>query len=337
MKNLYHIVLLFILVLISGCSKSGSNSTNSNYTVTGVSDITVRQYADTTVTALYHVAFPAGIYEPVTINIGDLPPGVTVSPGTATDTTSFLFQVTYHILITAAASFPVTVTIFSGSFGKKSFTFNIIVTPGTPFAYTLSGLHDINVPLYADTTLRVPITATYNAGINENVTIAADGLPTGVTVSPTTVTGLPAFTDTFAFHIAANTIGAFPVTIHTTSSQGTKESTFIINVNAGTDCAPPLAGNYSGNTVCTSYTGAGTGISPCTVTVTGTDKLLINVPFAYLSADLNCSSTTLNTGPTTNGGITISGGTGTFNATTIIVNYTLAGSINSSCTTTLTR
>ena len=337
MKNLYHIVLLFIVVVISGCSKSGSNSANSNYSVTGIADITVWQYADTKVTALYNVVLPAGHNEPVTLNIGDLPPGVTVSPATATGIKSFSIQVTYNIHMTAAASFPVTITILSASMGEKSYKFNIIVIPGTPFSYTLNGLYDISLPLYSDTTLRIPVTAVYNAGINENITITADGLPTGVTVFPASITGLPVFTDTFAFHIVANTTGTFRVTIHTTSSQGIKISSFNINVNAGTDCAPPLAGNYSGNTVCASYTGVGTGINPGQVYINGTNKLLIHLPFANLVADINCGIGTLNAEQTTSGGITIPGGTGTFNATTIIVNYTLAGSITSTCTTTLTR
>ena len=337
MKNLYYIVLFFIAVMINGCSKSGSNSTKDNYAVTGISDINVRQYADTTVIVLYHIAFPAGYFEPVTFNIGYLPPGVTVSPATVTDSTSFSVQVTYHIFMNAAASFPITITLLSGTFGIKSYTFNIVVSPVTPFSYTISGLHNINLSLYTDTTLRLPVTATYIAGINEKITITADGLPAGVTVSPASVTALPSFTDTFTFHIAANNTGAYPVIIHTTSSQGIKESTFNINVNAGADCAPPLAGNYSGNTVCASYSGVGTGISPCTVSVAGTDKLLLLLPFAYLSADLNCSAGTINSNPAINGGITVSGGTGTFNAATIIVHYTLSGSINSACTTTLTR
>ncbi len=337
MKYLYHIILLFIIVAISACSKSGNNNANDTYTVTGDSDITVRQYADTTVTVVYHVVFPAGIYEPVTINIGNLPPGVTVSPATATDTTSFSVQVTYHILMNAAASFPVTITLFSGSFGQKNILFNIIVTPNVPFAYTVSGLHDITVPLYADTIIHLPLSTVYNSGVNEPVTVFADGLPAGVTVSPASITGTPSFTDSFAFHIRANTTGVLPVTIHPTSSQGAKVATFNINVDAGSDCAPPLSGNYSANTVCTSYTGAGTGISAGQVYIDGSNKLLVHFSLANIVADINCTTGSINTEATSSGSYTIPGGTGSFNATAIILNYTVSGSINSACTTTLTR
>lgn len=336
MKNAHFFFLAFIFAIISGCSKNSDNPT-SNYTVTGITDITVPQYADTTVNVVYHVVFPGGLYEPVTLSITGLPPGVTVSPASVSDSSSFSMQFTYHIRMTAAASFPVTVSLFSGSFGLKTFTFNIVITRGVPFSYSVSSPVDVSIPLYADTILRIPVKTTYNAGIKETVTIYADGLPAGVTVSPATAAGTPTFTDTFAFHVIANTTGTLPVTLHTTSSQGTMQTSFNINVVAGSDCSIPLTGHYSGNTICTSYTGAGTGVNPAQVYLNGTNQLLIEVPFAYIITDLNCSNGTLNTEPTTSGSYTIPVGTGTFNANTIIVNYTLTGAINSNCTTTLTR
>jgi len=338
MKNLYHIALIFMVAVISnGCFRSPNKLTSDTYTIKGVSDITVRQYADTNVTALYNIVVPAGIYEPVTFNIEGLPPGVTASPATVTDTTSFSVRVNFHIFLEAPASFPVTATLFSASFGKKYLKFNIIVTAASPFSYTVNGLHDLNVQRYADTTVYLPLTTSYVAGINESVTIAADGLPSGVTVSPGTISGLPTFTDSFAFHITANAAGSFPVTIHTISSKGAKSATFNINVSSSGNCAQPIAGGYSGSTVCASYSGAGTGISPCEVYTIGNNKALIHIPFGNVVADINCSSGTFNIEPYTGVGINIPSGTGTMNATTIVVNYALTGGINSTCTTTLTR
>ena len=336
MRNISFIVFIF-LAIMCGCSKSGSNSTNDYYNITGISDITVRQYTDTSIPIVYHIVFPAGIYEPVTMNISGLPPGATATPNTGTDTTSFSVTVTYHVLMNAAASFPVNITLFSASFGTKSFLFNIVITPNAPFSYTITSLHDISVPLYADTTLQLIVSAVHSSGANEPVTTTADGLPAGVSVTPAAIMATPPFQDTFAFHIIASATGIFPVTIHSTSSQGTKTATFNINVNGAQDCAPQLIGNYFCNTVCTSYSGSGTGVSSAQVYTDGAGKLLIHFPLANMITDLNCSTGTFNAEPVTSGIYVIPDGTGTFDANSILINYTLAGSINSACTTTLTR
>jgi hypothetical protein len=334
MKHIYITTLLLVMIIIGGCSRS--SKTTDSY-LTGLSDITVRQYADTTVKVMYHVSLQAGISDPVTLNIEGLPPGVTASPATVTDTVSFFVNITYHIHMTAAASFPVTVSLFSGSGGKRSFSFNIIVRSGPSFSYSISGLHDITVPQYADTTIRLPLTAVCNSGTSEPVYLVADVLPAGVFATPDSLNGTPPFSDSFSFHITANNTGSFPATIHSGSSQGTEVMNFNVNIQPTIDCAPYLPGNYSTNTICTSYSGPGTGIAEGQVYVTAANKLLLHFPLGNLVADINCSTAALNTEPMTSGSYSIPGGTGSFNASAIVVNYSVTGSVNSTCRTTFTR
>ncbi len=336
MSILRHTFLVLVIAAICGCGKKGE-PVSELYTIAGLSDISVRQFSDTTFTAVYHVAYPAGLYELVTLNIEDVPPGVIVSPRFATDTTSFSVMVTYKVLMTVAASYKVGMTLYSGSQGKKKFTFRINVTEAPAFGYTLSLPPDIILPRYADTILRLPVTATYKAGTNEVVTITPSDLPAFMSASPAAITGTPSFTDTLALHVTANEVSGNRVVLHATSSQGIQAAGFNVNIEAQDNCAPVLADTFSGNTVCNTYSGPGTGYSTVSTTVYGNNKIVIDLPFADAVTELNCTNATLNMLPGSGGSLVFAGGTGTFSANTIVLHYALSGAINSACTTTLSR
>jgi len=335
-RVLGHIFLVLVIAAICGCGKKGG-PVRELYTVTGLSDVTVTQFADTTFTAVYHIACPAGLYELVTFNIDDLPPGVIVSPHFASDTTSFSVLVTYNVLMTVPASYKVGMTLYSGSQGKKKFSFRINVVEAPALGYTLALPADIILPLYADTILRLPVTATYAGGANDAVTITPSDLPSNMSAAPAVLSGIPTFTDTLALHVTANEEATSRVVLHSSSLRGVQAASFNVIVEARDNCAPALADTFSGNTVCTGYGGPGTGHSTISATVYGNNKLIIQLPFADAVTELSCTNATLNMLPGPSGGLTFAGGTGTFTASTMVLNYALSGAINTTCTTTLTR
>ena len=333
-------LLVIILIAVAACTKSTTNANALTYSVNGLTDVTVTQYNDTTFIVAVALAYESGKQEAVTLTPTGLPAGVTVTPASFSGTPGFATTFTFHADVTTSGSFPITINAASASSGTKTFSFNLIVSPGLLFGYTVTGLSDITIPQYVDTTITLPVSVGYVQGTAETVTLTPAAPPAGVTVVPTPASGVPGFSSDIALHSAINTPGTYPVTINSSSaSTSTQAHTFNIIVTASSNCAPEITGTYTGNTVCASWTGMGTGTQANETIVSGgaSNKVVINLPFANVTADLTCSAGTLVTEPRTNADFTIPAGSGTFNANTVVVNYTLTGSINSTCTTTFTR
>jgi hypothetical protein len=347
MKNLLLISIALLFGL--GCSKSNNNTASSGnsqvYTVNGLSDITVPQYLDTTIYVLYNIKFESGTQEPVSIVLENLPAGLTASPASVSGTPTFGAQFTLRLHMTTTGTFPVTVTANSGSAAKKTFTFNIVVTPATQFSYQVSG-PDVTFFRYDTAVVNLPLSVTYLDGIKETVVLLPDSIPAGVAITYATNTGTPDFATTFYLRINPSMpLGTYPITIHASSpSTVTKSYKFNLQVISSPDCAAGIAGSYSANTTCVSYSGAETGIHSLSIghDASSTNMASLEIPFSsVLLATLNCTTRTFTTASGTIGGSTLTSGSGTFVHyplhDTVVYHYTLSGTINSTCTTKYAR
>lgn len=158
-----------------------------------------------------------------------LPSGVTASFGTNPASSSSVLTLTASSAATAGG--PVTVTI-TGTSGALTATATIALTVTEPPSYTLSATTS-SLSVTQGSTATDSITVTPANGFNSGVTLAASGLPTGVTASfspnPTT-SGSSVLTLTASG--SATTGGPVTVTITGTSGTLSETTTVAVTVNA---------------------------------------------------------------------------------------------------------
>ena len=338
--------LLFIALTamaFASCTKSGTNGASFTYSIGSLSNITWTEYVDTTITETVPVTVTGGTTTgTLTITPTGMPAGVTVLPttfvGIGTFTTAFVFTGTP----TVSGTFPITLTTANAS-GSKQTTFNIVVNAGAQFSYAVTGVPTtINLNQYTDTNITLPLSVGYISGTAGIVTLSGGTLPTGVTLfTASPASGTPTFSSNVSMNLSMNTAGTFPVTIDANSpGTATQAYTFNVVVAPSSNCVPEVTGTYT-NAV-TSCTPALTPYpTNIVVSATGTsgqidiDALggLVNT-----TATLNCSTGTVTSMTGSNADFTLTGTSGTFNSSQIILNYSLSGSPgNYTCTTTLTR
>jgi hypothetical protein len=342
-KFLIFATIFTLIVVFACCSKKSNNSTS--YTVNGLTDVTVMQYQDTTIAVAVAVSFVGGTQEAVTLTPSNLPAGVTVTPASTSGTPTFATTFSFHTDMQSTGSFPITINASSASSGTKTFKFNLIVSPGVPFSYTVATLPDITVQQYIDTTVSIPVNVSLVKGINEQVFLNPGSIPSGMSMSPASNSGMAPFTSTFSLHVSAtNTPGTYPVTVKSSSSSTTTQThTFNVIVAPNSNCSPGVVGTYTENTACsfTPLAGYPVGTTPNVhVTSTGTANEVILPAMATLTATLNCGTGAFTTADRVNPDYLISASSGTFSPDTITVNYQVfdnAGKYKGSCATMLTR
>jgi len=265
----------------------------------------------------------------VTLTAASLPTGVTAAFATNPITSTSVLTLTASATATVGTS---TVTV-TGTSGTLSATTTIALTvtakPGFTLAPSAPTLSVTQGKTATDT-----ITVTDVGGFTGSVTLAATGLPSGVTVAygtnPTTTTSVLTFTAT-----ASATVGTYTVTLTGTSGTTTATATITLTVvsstggftlgPAGSTCSMPQGGSCTVTITVTdispftgSVTLAGTGL-PNGVTLTYTTN-----PTATTSVLTFTASATATVGTYT---VTITGTSGTLTATTTItLTVTTAGS-----------
>lgn len=171
-KKCFYLLLVIAAYAVDGCHKSKeSNTTNSNnstptsfsYKMPAFSDISVRQYTDTTILLPINIALVDGKREPVTI-IPDLSTAGIVDSVTTvtTDTFPFITDLYLHIRMNVPGTYPITIKTKSPSTDTQLHTFNIIITPNlVSCASSLAGYYRI--------------TASNFGGLNTYCSILASG------------------------------------------------------------------------------------------------------------------------------------------------------------------
>lgn len=328
---------VFFIALVPACKKKSNPFT---YAVNGLTDITVVQNYDTTVTLKVAIAYQSGNKEKITVAIDTLPAGVDMAQSTASGTPDFTDTFSFHINVATPGTYPVTIKTSSPSTGSKTHKFNIIISPST-FAFTVNGFSDISVTQYVDTTVILPVTASFVSGTPENVTIVPVTLPAGVSVTPSSIAGIPTFSGNLSFHILAYTYGTLPVTIRATSpSTGIHNYSFNIFVSPNSNCAPGVAGSYTASDACAPDLGLASYAAHITTTSVA-NQVKIPLDFATITADLDCASGTFTTRRTLTADVIVTAGYGNIFADSIVVHYTVKAMLDSTlqntCTTTLLR
>lgn len=129
MKSIFIPIVTAILLLFTACNKSGSGTPANTYgyTVSGLQDITIRQYTDTTFTLPIAVNYVSGSQETVTVSVSDLPPGLSAGSSTATGIPTFSPAFTISGRANQTGTYTVKLTVNSPSSGSQTFTFKITV------------------------------------------------------------------------------------------------------------------------------------------------------------------------------------------------------------------
>ncbi len=283
-----------------------------------------------TATDTITVTDTGGFTGSVTLAATGLPTGVTVAYGTNPTTATSVLTFTASATATAGTS-TVTITGTSGTTTAKT-TISLTVTgSGFTLAPSASTLVIAQGKTATDT-----ITVTDTGGFTGSVTLAATGLPTGVTVAygtnPTTATSVLTFTAS-----ATATAGTSTVTITGTSGTTTATTTISLTVSAaGFTLAPSAStlaiaqGKTATDTITVTDVGGFTGSVTLAATglPTGVTVAYGTNPTTATSVLTFTASATATAGTST---VTITGTSGTTTATTTIA-LTVASSTPSTCT-----
>ena len=263
----------------------------------------------------------------VTLAASGLPTGVTAA--FATNPTTSTSVLTLTVASTAAAA-TTTITI-TGTSGRLSATTTIALTVTAKAGFTLapsaSTLSITQAKTATDT-----ITVTDTGGFTGSVTLVANGLPTGVTVTygtnPTTSTSVLTFTAS-----STATVGTATVTITGTSGSTTATISLTVVSSTGSFTIKPSAATLS---IAQGATGTDTikvtDVSPFTGSVTlAASGLPTGVTAAFGTNPATTASvitfTVASTATAATTTITITGTSGTLTATTTIaLTVTSAGS-----------
>ena len=231
----------------------------------------------------------------------------------------------YSLYVVLAA-----LVVFAGCSKKSS----------NPMVYTVNNLVDIRINQYTDTTIYLVPAITYVSGPQEALTVTPENLPTGVTVTPASISGTPTFGPIFTFQIHPATAGTFPVTINAnSSSSGNKTFKFNLIVAPSSNCASYTTGSYTATDAPKITTSE--AAYNATITSDSTNKLIIPTYNNEISLTgyLDCSTGTITTLPAHNLDFTIAAGAGTFTSTGVTVTYTITftGGSPTTYTTTYTK
>ena len=260
-----------------------------------------------------------------------VPTGVTASFSPTSSATSSV--VTFAVAATTVAgTYPITITGTSGTLTPVTTTITLTVPPASGFTLTPSATAlSVAEGASGTDTITVHDTGTFTG----SVTLAASGLPTGVTATfgtnPTTTTSV------LTFAVASTTVaGTYPITI--TGTSGTLSATTSISLTV------TGLGGFSLSASPTSLTVAPGASGTDTITVTDVSPFAGSVTFAALglptgvtasfspASSSTSSVVTLAVASSTVAGtypITITGTSGTLSATTSV--SLIVGTTNSAC------
>src|ERR1700733_1043897 len=170
----------------------------------------------------------------IAVAVNGLPTGVTASPATISVTPNTPVVVT----LTAASDAPVTgpVTVhFVGTSGilGSSTSVALTVVATTPIStadFTLAAAPSI-LPLTQGTNGQVTLSSTAIGGFSGTIAVAVNGLPTGVTASPTTISVTPNTPFVVTLTATSNAPVTGPVTVSFVGTSGTLSHTATIQLS----------------------------------------------------------------------------------------------------------
>ena len=276
-----------VTVTISGTSGTLSASTTINLTVNAAPSFTLAPMASalsvtpgSSATDTITVSGANGFTGNVSLVATGLPSGVTASLGTNPTSGSSVLTLTAGSSATAGT---VTVTI-TGTSGSLSASTTIALSVNAAPSFTLAAAIPA-LSVMQGNTASDTITVTGANGFTSSVTLAASGLPSGVTASFGTnpTTGASGLMLTVG---SAATIGSATVTITGTAGSITSSTTIALTINAPpilnlaptTSAVSVVPGGSASDTVTVTGTGGFTGSVSLTAVVTSAPQGATDVP-----------------------------------------------------------
>lgn len=189
------------------------------------------------------------------------------------------------------------------------------------FNYTVNNVQDVTVERGGNFPLSLQITSANT--IQEPITLAVSGLPSGVTAMFSTISGTPSFTTvlTFSADLSA-TAGDYPLKITSTNSKGAKrEYSLKLHVTNPVNCATALVGDYTGIDTC-----SGSAVT-ATVSVPAGTPNRISLQSSNLpawSGTVDCNTKMIVMDPFNGGGLSFTA-KGTFVDNKITLDYSASG------------
>lgn len=309
-------ILLFSIILFLGCSKKEKDSsTNTVITITGLSDITLKN--EETKKMNIEVNNTSDGNEIISLTSEGLPKGLSIdfTPNSGIKKFNSSVSITTD---TAAVSgiYPIKIIATTASGVKKEFEIKVTLDI-TKYNFIINGLANLTLSGFTSKSYSIEVKQT--GSIQENVNLTAEGLPPGVIVSFSPNSGITTFSSTVSFENISNTkSGIYPITIVAKNSSGVKKS-YTINLTLDIPCVLLLVGNYS---LIESINGVDKPSINTTIDKAGPGYIYIYDYQNYHSMTFDCNLKTVNlfTQPYnfSSGAGTISG-TGTFTDSTITV------------------
>ena len=292
-------------VTITGTSGTLTASTAFSLTVNAKPGFTLSPSASSVpltqgsgATATLTVAGTGGFSGSVTLAASGLPSGVTASFAPTSTTGSSILTLTASASAAAGTS-TVTITGTSGSL-TASTTFSLTVSP--PQSFTLSASAS-SLSLAQGSSATGTLTVTGAGGFTGSVTLAASGLPSGVTAAfaPTSTTGSSVLTLTAS---ASAATGASTVTISGTSGGLTASTTLMVTVALppGFTLSPSPAsltlihGSNGTSTIAVTPSGGFTGNVTLTASLTSSPSGAVYLPTLSFGSTSPVSVLTANGG-----------------------------------------
>lgn len=317
-------------VTITGTSGSTTESTTLTLNVTAepnfsisASPTAVTVPAGTSVSSTITITYVGGLTGSVALSATNLPSGVQANFSPSSVNSSGTVSVSFFAQ-TGTASGTTNVNIV-GTDGSISHSVPIAVTIPAASSFTLSS-SPTSLPVTQGSNATDAITVTDVGGFTGSVTLAASGLPSGVTASfgtnPTTNTSTLTLTAS-----STATTGAFTVTITGTSGSQTASTSFTLTVSAKTTPSFTLSssptslavtqGSSATDTISVTDVGGFTGSVSLAATglPSGVTAAFGTNPTTGTSVLTLTASSTATTGSST---VTVTGTSGTLTATTTI-------------------
>jgi uncharacterized membrane protein len=291
------LLCLCLVALVAGCGSTDSGSTGT-FSVSADHLVTIAQGQTRTFTVTPSAT--EGFKGSVQISVSGMPSGVTLSPANATVSvgTATTFTLTAASDATVGTS-TLVVQGISGSLNART-AVSLVITGTTASGsgtFTLTA-SPATLSVAAGSSGQVTLSSTGSNGFSGTIAVAVAGLPSGVTVSPATISltpGTPVTVTLTAASDAPATTSPAQVSFTGTSGTQTAEATVALTVTTGTSPATPdfsltaspatlaltpggsgqvtlsstASGGFSG-TVAITVTGLPTGVSyvPTTISLT---------------------------------------------------------------------
>ncbi len=199
-----------------------------------------------------------------------------------------------------------------------------------PPGYIINGITDVTVE--KDSVAFLGLSIELTKGEQEQVTLSATNLPTGVTVSFTPESGTPDFDALASFRTGINTpTGTHPIKVMVTGKSGSRTYDMNLIVKPISSCGNRTLGQYTADDLCDVFGPMtyNTFVSPTGIN----NRIFINNLGNTFSggafANLNCEDGTLVIPQQAFLGNGTISGTGTFSSTQMDINYVFMASLTS--------